>query len=480
MAAKAAQALQEELFCPICLDYFTDPVILSCEHNFCRACISRFWENLGNSFPCPQCRKRSRKEKLRPNTQLGKVAERAKELASIADQASAPEGPPSRDGSSKAAGAATREMCKQHLEGLKLFCKDDQSLICVVCDRSLEHRAHTVMPAEEAAGEYKVQLLHHLAMLKDEWNSREILSINQGKRLKMLVDRAEAEKQRTAHVCQQLQKRLRDRENEMLQGLSKVASELMKVQQQNDSRVRQGTPLLRGLIAELELKCQQPDNELLKDIGNLLSRCKNWTFPKWVPVSTTELEERIVHFSRKKTVLWEHMSGMQEILTLDPDSAHPSLAISADRRTVSHRGVCPMHHNLSRRFYPSFCVLGSEGFTCGRHHWLVDVKGQCGWALGVAQESVDRKKPVVLDPERGIWAVELGPYQLLPAAPASKAATDIPTRRFLVSLDYEAGQLTFSDSSNAGPLFTFRTSFTEKLYPFFWLWSLEASITLCP
>lgn len=169
-----------------------------------------------------------------------------------------------------------------------------------------------------------------------------------------------------------------------------------------------------------------------------------------------------------------------EILTLDPDSAHPSLAISADLRTVSHGDACPVHGGISRRFYPSFCVLGSEGFTSGRHHWLVDVKGHCGWALGVARESVDRKKPVVLDPECGIWAVELGPYQLFPATSVSKPKRHIPSLRILVSLDYEAGQLTFSKSCTSEPLFTFRASFTEKLYPFFWLWSPEASITLCP
>ncbi|XP_066469169.1 E3 ubiquitin-protein ligase TRIM7-like [Tiliqua scincoides] len=475
-AVNPTRALHEELFCPICLDYFSDPVVLNCDHNFCRVCITTFWGGQGTSFDCPQCRKRSRQAKLRPNTQLGKVAERAKELALAPAQLHAPADPASRAGSKPAA----KEMCKKHQEALKLFCRDDQALICVVCDRSQEHRAHMVIPVEEAAEEYKVQFLHHLAMLKSERDSRKILAINRGKRLEMLVGRAEAKSQRMVCTFQRLQKILQDRESHLLQELSKVTHNLRRMQQENNRRVQEGAPLLQGLIAELEHVCQQPDTELLKDVGTLLSRCQNWTFPKWVPESTTELEERIFHLTRKKTVLWEHMTEMREILTLDPDSAHPSLAISADLRTVSRRDVCPVHCNISRRFYPSFCVLGSEGFLYGRHHWLVDVKGHCGWALGVAQESVDRKKPVVLDPEHGVWAVELGPYQLLPATSASRPETDIPTRRILVSLDYEAGRVTFSNSCNSEPLFTFRTSFTEKLYPFFWLWSPEASITLCP
>ncbi|XP_034963120.2 E3 ubiquitin-protein ligase TRIM7 isoform X1 [Zootoca vivipara] len=480
MAAVAvARALREELFCPICLDYFGDPVILSCEHNFCRACITTYWSGLGDSFfPCPQCRKRSRSGKLRPNAQLGKVAERAKELASLAELPGTSRGAPSPPPASSSPGAGL--VCRQHQEPLKLFCLADEGLICVVCDRSKEHRSHAVVPVDEAAKDYKAQFQHHLALLKSERDSREVLAMNQGKRLEMLLGRAEAEGQRTAHVFQQLRKTLQDRESHALQGLSEVASEVKKMQRENESKILQGAPLLRGLIVELEQMCQRPDTELLKDAGSLLKRCKNWNFPKWSPVSTTELEERIFHLSRKKTALWEHMTEMREIITLDPDSAHPNLAISADRRTVSRRDGFPAYLNTSRRFHPSFCVLGSEGFLSGRHHWLVDVKGRCGWALGVAQESVERKRPVVLQPEHGVWAVELGPYQLLPATPAIVAEPETPTRRILVSLDYEAGRVTFSDPCSSETLFTLRASFTEKLYPFFWLWSPDSSLTLCP
>uniref|UniRef100_A0A8C3SCW2 RING-type domain-containing protein n=1 Tax=Chelydra serpentina TaxID=8475 RepID=A0A8C3SCW2_CHESE len=35
------QNLQEALLCPICRDYFKDPVILKCGHNFCRSCIAQ-------------------------------------------------------------------------------------------------------------------------------------------------------------------------------------------------------------------------------------------------------------------------------------------------------------------------------------------------------------------------------------------------------------------------------------------------------
>ncbi|XP_069330066.1 E3 ubiquitin-protein ligase TRIM52 isoform X2 [Eulemur rufifrons] len=37
------QTLQEEEVCAICLDYFEDPVSISCGHNFCRGCVTQLW-----------------------------------------------------------------------------------------------------------------------------------------------------------------------------------------------------------------------------------------------------------------------------------------------------------------------------------------------------------------------------------------------------------------------------------------------------
>ncbi|XP_012594008.2 E3 ubiquitin-protein ligase TRIM52 [Microcebus murinus] len=37
------QTLQQEAVCAICLDYFEDPVSISCGHNFCRGCATRLW-----------------------------------------------------------------------------------------------------------------------------------------------------------------------------------------------------------------------------------------------------------------------------------------------------------------------------------------------------------------------------------------------------------------------------------------------------
>eukprot|EP00061_Rhincodon_typus_P016581 g44880.t1 len=56
MASKQQlQRLTEETTCSICLDFFTNPVVLECGHNFCRSCITQVWEKKEINS-CPECR----------------------------------------------------------------------------------------------------------------------------------------------------------------------------------------------------------------------------------------------------------------------------------------------------------------------------------------------------------------------------------------------------------------------------------------
>uniref|UniRef100_A0A452GM55 RING-type E3 ubiquitin transferase n=1 Tax=Gopherus agassizii TaxID=38772 RepID=A0A452GM55_9SAUR len=79
-AANPAKTLQDELTCPICLEYFKDPVSLDCDHNFCRACITQFWEGLATNVFCPQCRATFPQRNLRLNRQLRNIVKAVREL----------------------------------------------------------------------------------------------------------------------------------------------------------------------------------------------------------------------------------------------------------------------------------------------------------------------------------------------------------------------------------------------------------------
>lgn len=143
------ESLQKEASCSICLDYFSDPVSINCGHSFCRDCITRCSGKSDQRFACPQCRGIAQKRKFRPNRELRNLAEIAKKLSMQAGYV-----------------AGAGNVCPKHQEPLKLFCQEDRTAICVVCDRSHAHRAHTVAPIEEAAQECKVR--NHSAVLRSD------------------------------------------------------------------------------------------------------------------------------------------------------------------------------------------------------------------------------------------------------------------------------------------------------------------------
>ncbi|XP_059901055.1 eukaryotic translation initiation factor 4 gamma 1-like isoform X2 [Gadus macrocephalus] len=52
--ASATSCSEEDFSCSICLDVFNSPVSTPCGHNFCRTCITTFWDDQAQ-YKCPVC-----------------------------------------------------------------------------------------------------------------------------------------------------------------------------------------------------------------------------------------------------------------------------------------------------------------------------------------------------------------------------------------------------------------------------------------
>uniref|UniRef100_A0A674K138 Zinc finger protein RFP-like n=1 Tax=Terrapene triunguis TaxID=2587831 RepID=A0A674K138_9SAUR len=434
-ATNPVESLQEEATCPVCLEYFTEPAILECGHNFCRACISQCWEGSDTAASCPQCRETVQQRNLRPNRQLANMVEIAKRLSLQA-----------------AKGAGGGGVCERHQEALKLFCEEDQTPICVVCDRSRAHRAHTVVPIEEAAQEYKERIQGHLKTLREE---REKLPCPI-----FIQKQTQTERQKIVTEFQQLRQFLEERERLLLAQLEKLDEEIVRIQNENVSQLSEQISRLSELISELEGKCQKPASEFLQTL--------EFSIQCHIPGG------------------WAHSGlwGWNMVnVTLDPDTAHPWLVLSEDQKSVRRGDTRQRLPNYPERFDCWACVLGCEGFTSGRHCWEVEIGDGDLWAVGVAKESVRRKGEISPSPEEEIWAVQWcwwGKFQALTSPVTPLPLSRVPSR-IRVCLDCDRGQVTFIDAGDKAPIFTFPPGSVpgERIRP--WLRvGVGSQLSLCP
>nr|XP_033779533.1 butyrophilin subfamily 1 member A1-like isoform X2 [Geotrypetes seraphini] len=166
-------------------------------------------------------------------------------------------------------------------------------------------------------------------------------------------------------------------------------------------------------------------------------------------------------------------------LTLDPETAHPNLVLSEDRKSISCGYTRQILPDNPKRFDTDLCVLGCQGFTSGKHYWEVEVgDGRC-WILGVCEDSVRRKGGILHSPKGGYWTVQRrhGENSDLTFSDTPLSLSDSP-RAVGIFLDYEAGKVSFYNPDNKSHLFNFTATFTGTLRPFFY--SYYVPLTICP
>ncbi|XP_043540803.1 butyrophilin subfamily 3 member A1-like, partial [Chiloscyllium plagiosum] len=158
-------------------------------------------------------------------------------------------------------------------------------------------------------------------------------------------------------------------------------------------------------------------------------------------------------------------------VTLDVKTANPWLEVSEDLKSLRRIGIWRSLPDTGKRFTDCACsfALGSEGFTSGRHYWEVEVGGNRRWSLGVASESVERKRWVSPIPENGFWTMGRDEDQFyINSSPRSPLPVGQIPREMGVYFSYESGTVSFYNADTKSHLHTFTgNKFTGKLYPFF-------------
>ncbi|XP_051734450.1 E3 ubiquitin-protein ligase TRIM17-like isoform X2 [Ctenopharyngodon idella] len=182
----ASEGFSEEDFtCPVCLDFFVNPVVLPCSHSICSECIQKFWESKGSN-ECPICREISMTHDPPVNLALRNLCETFQQERS---QRSSSEG---------------ETVCSVHKEKLKLFCLDDQQFVCLVCRDSKIHTDHKFCPIEEAVNYNKNETQDTEEKINKQFEELyEILLIEKEARITAL---REEEKQKSQKIMEKTEK----------------------------------------------------------------------------------------------------------------------------------------------------------------------------------------------------------------------------------------------------------------------------------
>ncbi|KAM5298799.1 E3 ubiquitin-protein ligase TRIM17 [Ctenodactylus gundi] len=454
-AVELARKLHEEATCSICLDYFTDPVMTACGHNFCRSCIQMSWEKAKGkkgrkkqrgSFPCPECREVSPQRNLRPNRLLTKVAEMARQHPGLQKQ----------------------DLCPAHQEPLKLFCQEEQTPICVICREAREHREHRVLPMEEAVQEYKLKLEEDMEYLREEMIKTEKLQAKEKQTLAEWQDKVKERRQRIVLEFEKVALFLVEEERRLLQALKKEEEETAsRLRDCMASLDRQGCSL-DLLLLQLEDHSQQEPVQMLQVRPACASQSLSLQYPE---VVLPTLLRTVCRVPGQIDVL----QGFRENIVPDPASAYPYLLLydSQQRRylTPLPEGSAPSSKD---RFLAYPCAVGKESFSSGKHYWEVgmNLTGDSLWALGVCRDNVSRKDRVPKSPENGFWVLQLSKGRKpLPTLPPSIPVTlTEPPGHVGVFLDFDAGEVSFYNVNNGSHLHTYsQGAFPGPLQPFFCL-----------
>ncbi|XP_041933672.1 E3 ubiquitin-protein ligase TRIM39-like isoform X7 [Alosa sapidissima] len=433
-----ASKLEEEFCCPVCCDIFKDPVFLTCGHSVCIACLQQFWESKG-SKECPYCRRKCSKAHYPPNMALRNLCE-----VYLQER-------------SQRASAGSEVLCSLHSEKLKLFCLEDKQPVCVVCRDSRKHTNHKFQPLDEAASDLKVQLRIKLESLQKKLKVFEEAKLS-------CDDTAKHVKTQTQHTEKQIKEEfeklhlfLRDEEAARTAALREEEEQKSQMMKEKIEKMSREISSLSDTIRAIEEKMGADDVTFLQNYKSTVERAQcTLQDPERV---SGDLINVAKHLDNLKVKVWKRMISP---VTLDPNTAHPDLILSEDLTSVRYV------ENNPQRFDYYACVLGSEGFNSGTHCWDVEVGENTWWIVGVKAELAPRKGEY--GDVSGEWCVYYydGAYRACaPPQPPTLLTVQQKLQRIRVQLDWDRGELSFSDPDNNTHLHTLTHTFTERVFPFF-------------
>ncbi|XP_032890616.1 E3 ubiquitin-protein ligase TRIM17-like [Amblyraja radiata] len=316
-------------------------------------------------------------------------------------------------------------LCEEHEEELKLFCDTDKKLICLICRDAREHKSHNCIPIKEAVEIYRDQMKSSFISLSKKISEFQEMELQQKQTISKIKSRYL--QTRVASEFAEVHKVLTEKEHSLIKGLKEEEVKFVSIMERNLKYIQDKLISIQGKLANLGKQMKQKDGAIFLKEETSRKSSLNEIDQK---VSVTGGSLSMGHFN----CTYRLQCGENILTLLNLDSAHPELEVS------------------------------------GR---LMN--------LGVAAESVERKRRVDLKPEEGFWTIER--YREDVSASNSSqiplSAGPVPGR-VGVYLSYESGTVSFYDADTKSHLHTFTgNKFVGKMYPFFGAWDENQWLKIC-
>ncbi|XP_061584332.1 E3 ubiquitin-protein ligase TRIM35-like [Cololabis saira] len=439
-----ASSPEEDLSCPVCQDIFKDPVVLSCSHSFCRACLQSWWAEK-ETRPCPCCQRRSSRTDPPRNLALKNLCE-----AFL------------RDGERRAA-AGSEHMCSLHGEKLKIFCLDHQEPVCVVCRDSRTHSNHRFRPIDEAAQDLRRGLQRGLTPLREKLMLFQQVTEDCLLTADYLQVQARDTEEEIRQEFQMLHQFLEEEEKARVEALREEEEQKSWLVKEKVEALTQDMDTLSDTIRAMETELRAGDVSLLLNYKVATGRVRQGPVlqdPEPVSGALIDVAKHLGNLTFNIMNEMKDMVGYSSMI-LDPNTADAELVVSDDLLSVTFVGSPDVPSNPERTRFPR-SVLGSEGVESGTHGWVVDVKGNTDWEVGMLEADGGD----TAEPRR--WRISLkdGRYKALAGSGSEQDLQGQVPRRIIVYLDFDEGELSLLDLETEEAVHTFTHSFTGVMFPY--------------
>ncbi|XP_076011013.1 E3 ubiquitin/ISG15 ligase TRIM25-like isoform X2 [Genypterus blacodes] len=463
MAQQEFQPHQEIICCSVCLDLLKEPVTVPCGHSFCMRCIENFWdgEDEKEIYSCPQCRQTfTPRPVLGKNTTLADLVEKLKNM----DLQAAPDdrcyAGPADVGCDSCTGRKLKairsclvcrvsycekhlqphynspgfkdhklvdaskklqdNICSNHDEVMKMFCRTDQQCICYLCSVD-EHKGHDIVSAAAARTEMQRELGESQQKVQQKIQDRKKDVTVLQQEVEAIDRSADEAVKDSEQLFTQLIHVIEKRRPEMMQQIrSKQKAEVNRAEELQE-KLEQEIAELSRRDAELQQLSTMEDNaQFLSNYLSLphLSESSHSDIKIYpvrnfeeVTAALTAVKNKLQDILSKE---WDNISLVDvdvslspaepetradflrysHEITMDPNTPHARLSLSRKNTQVKFLKEKMSYSSHPDRFTSICQVLSTESLT-GRCYWEVEWSGS-SVGVAVAYKDIDRTSQGVL------------------------------------------------------------------------------------